>query len=313
MLEAALQKEAKALVVLATDISGSALNLLVANQQQEEEKKKISLLGVKLRDVGDERRWALNDLATMTGATLLGPNFGRNAKDAIAADLGQAQRVEFANKGLVVVADPAKRTDIQDEVTRLRDHIVSLRLDDEERPKLVKRLATMSGGVGELKIGAITKLQREVLQNQAERAFKVLSSAQRGGVLAGGGAALQHCVPALHTYMEDGGNGTGPLIGDEKFGVQALANSLSAPLLQILTNSGEDAPAVFIQRIQDTGSPATYDALKGEVVDAYSGGVLDVTDVVAIALQTAASGAMMALSTDAIIYHRKPEQSLSPE
>jgi chaperonin GroEL len=215
--------------------------------------------------------------------------------------------VEFANKGVVIVAHDSKRTDIQDEVSRLRKLVTETPLDDEERPKYVRRLGTLTGGVGELKIGAHVKGDREVRETQAQRAFKVLSAAQRGGVVPGGGAALYHCIPALLAAAE------AQTDDNMAAGMRILATALAAPLEQILINAGVDAPKVPMQQIRDHGPSATYDVFADAVVDAFTSGVLDVTDVVSQLLHIAASGAMMALSTDAIVYHRKPQQSLQPD
>jgi len=307
LMEGAIKAGAKGLVIVAQDVSGSALGLLVNNQQAPEEKKKLSLLAVKLKPVGDELRWAMSDLALLSGATVLGPNYIRKSSTALATDLGQTQRVEFANKGVVIVAHDSKRTDIQDEVSRLRRLIVETPLDDEDRPKHARRLATLAGGVGELKIGAHVKSDREVRETQATRAFKVLSSAQRGGVVPGGGAALYHCVPAILAAAEAEED------NNIAAGMRVLATAMSAPLEQILINAGVSAPKVQMQQIRDQGSCSTFDVHAGKVVDAFTSGVLDVADVVGQLLHIAASGAMMALSTDAIVYHRKPEQSLQPD
>lgn len=307
LMEAAVQQGCKALVIIASDVSGAALGALVANQQAPAEKKKLSTLAVKLKAVGDELRWAMADLALLTGATVLGDKVERSAARARATDLGNAQRVEFANNSVVVVAPENKRNEVQLEVNKLRQHVIDLPLDAEDRPKHIKRLGALTGGVGELKIGAHAKNERSVREAQAERAFKVLSAAQRGGVVAGGGAALYHCIPALQAAASQE--------SDEHVaqGMRLLAIALAAPLEQIIINSGEPAPKVFMQKICEAGPTATYDAVQHQVVDAFATGVLDVADVVAQMLHIAASGAMMALSTDAIVYHRKPKESLQPD
>lgn len=307
LMEAALERGFKALVIIASDVSGAALGALVTNQQASAEKKKLSTLAVKLKPVGDELRWAYADLALLTGATILSDKSDRSAANARPSDLGQAQRIEFANNSVVVVAPENKRTEVQNEVANLRQHIVDLPLDAEERPKHIKRLATLTGGVGELKIGAHAKNDRAVREAQAERSLKVLSAAQRGGVVAGGGAALFHCIPALQAAADQE--------ADDNIaqGMRLLAVALAAPLEQIILNSGQSAPRVFMQRIRDQGVASTYDATRGTVVDAFTTGVLDVNDIVAQVVHIAASGAMMALSTDAIVYHRKPKESLQPD
>jgi len=307
LMEAAIKLGAKGLVIIAQEVSGSALGLLVSNQQAPEEKKKLSLLAVKIKPVGDELRWAFTDLALLTGATILGSNYLRRGATALPQDLGQTQRVEFANKGVVVVAHDSKRADIREEVAHLRQRLIDTPLDDDDRPKYARRLGTLTGGVGELKIGAHAKEDRAIREAQAERAFKVLSAAQRGGVVPGAGAALYHCVPDLLAAAD------AETDDNIAAGMRVLAIALSAPLEQILINAGVSAPKVQMQNIRDGGPTTTYDALSDKVGDAVTCGVLDVTDVVSQMLHIATSGAMMALSTDAIVYHRKPKQSLQPD
>lgn len=307
VMEAAVQQGHKALVVIASEVSGAALGVMVANQQAPAEKKKLSTLAVKLKVIGQELKWALTDLALLTGATVLGPQHVRSGAKALPTDLGTTQRAEFANKGVVVVAHDSKRADIQDEVLRLRHLITNTPLDDEDRPKYMRRLATLTGGVGELKIGAHVKSEREVRETQATRAFKVLSAAQHGGVVAGGGAALYHAIPAVLAAAESE--------RDEGVaqGMRLVAHAMAAPLEQIITNGGRGVPKVIMQQIRDGGPTTTFDVFAGKVVDAYVSGVLDVADVLGKVLHIAASGAMMALSTDAIVYHRKPQQSMQPD
>ena len=306
LMEAAIAQEAQSLLIVAQDVSGAALGALVANTQAPEDKKKLTIMAVKLKAVGQEARWAMTDLELLTDANILGPNHMRDGAHARTGDLGHVQRVEFVNNGLVVVAHDTNRDVVQQEITNLRTHITALPLDDEDRPKYIKRLSTLTGGVGELKIGAHSKGEREMLEAQAERAFKVLSSAQRDGVVAGGGAALFHCIPALNAAADQTAD------DDIAQGIRLLANALATPLRQIAINAGVPAPAVILQQVRDGGTNVTFDALSGRVMDAYEAGVLDVTDIVTKVLQIAASGATMALSTDTIIYHRKPQESMTP-
>jgi chaperonin GroEL len=307
LLEGALKLGKKALVIVANDVSGPALSLLVANHQAKKEKKKLDILAVKPSVVGDERRWAWSDLSVLTGATLLGPSQAYDADEASPADLGQAQRVEFARDGFVLVAPKEARAAIQDEVTKLRQYIQETPLDDEDRPKHVKRLATLTGGVGRLKIGASSKLEREMLYQQAQRSFNVLSAAQHRGVVPGGGAALLHCAAAVRQASAMNGADA-----DEIMGMQLIERVLEEPLRQIVHNARLDTPAVIVDKVLSAGESAAYDALTGRVVDAHEEGLLDAADVVATILKTAVSGAIMALTTDAIVYHREPEQSMTP-
>jgi chaperonin GroEL len=150
-----------------------------------------------------------------------------------------------------------------------------------------------------------------MLYEQAQRAIKVLSMAQRSGVLPGAGAGLHYCIPALEQALQ-GSRQTGELSGDVAAGVQVLMRALSAPLRQIVTNAGVNAPNVVLHQLSERGAPYTYDVAKHEVSDAYACGVFDVLEITSGVLQTAVSGALMALTTDAIVYHKKPKDSLEP-
>jgi chaperonin GroEL len=306
LMEAAVAQGAKALAIVAMEVSGSALGALVTNHRQPADKRKLQITAVKLKPVGQELKWAMTDLAALTGATVLGPNQVRSGAKAQVDDLGRAQRVEFANNSFVVVAHDSKRAEIQEEIAKLRKFIEDTPFDDEERPKLVKRLSTLTGGVGELKIGANSKGERALREVQSERAFKVLSEAQRGGVVAGGGAALLHCVPALLQAAAQEPD------DDVAEGMRVLARALAQPLRQIVVNSFHTAPEVIVNQVREGDTGTTYDALSHRVVDAFEAGILDATDVLAKVVHTAASGAMMALSTDAIVYHKKPKEEMTP-
>lgn len=307
ILEGAIAQGKKSLLLIVKDATSSALGALVSNHQVPKEKKKLDILCVKLSEIGDEMRWAWSDLETLTGARVIGPEYGRVAEHAEGKDLGQAERAEFANDGIVLVSSKETRKSIQNEVAMLRTLVVETPLDNEERPKYVKRLSTLTGGIGRLKIGATSKLEREVLYQQSLRAFNVLSAAQRGGIVPGAGAGYLFAANVVRQAAN--ANGAAPEI---IIGMNLVADVLASPLRQIVSNAGLDEPPVIIDRVLTAGAPATYDALTGQVGDAYECGVLDVVDVLATALSVGASGAMMALSTDAIVYHKKPEQSLQP-
>lgn len=306
LMEAALARGAKALIIIAMDVSSAALGALVTNHQQPADKRKLAICAVKLKPVGQELRWAMSDLAMLTGATVLGKGQARTSVTARPEDLGRAQRTEFVNKSVVVVAHDSKRAEIRDEISKLRKYIADTPFDDEDRPKMVARLSTLTGGVGELKIGAHTKGERELRETQSERAFKVLSAAQRGGVVAGGGAALAHCAPTLLAAAANEAD------DDVAEGMRVLARALRQPLRQIVINSGHSAPELIVNQVSESEHNMTYDAHARHLVDAYAAGILDAADVLSKVIHIAASGAMMALSTDAIVYHKKPQEVMTP-
>jgi len=307
LLRATIESGRATLLIVAPEITGAALSLLVANHVQPADKRKVAILAVSLTSVGDERRWTPDDLSLLTGATVLGSQAGRGADKATPADLGTAQRVEFAAERLAVVAEPARRGAVQTEIANVRNRLDQMLLDDKDRPALARRLATLSGGIGVLKVGAHSRLGQELRRVQSERTLKVLSAVQRGGVVAGAGAALVHCAAAVRQMAA-----TTSEVDDVRLGIRVLADALVAPLRQILVNAGVDAPAVIVDRIVTAGAGATFDAMQQKVVDAQAAGVLDAAEVLTVVLQSAVSGALMALSTDAIVYHRKPQTSLEP-
>lgn len=307
LLRAAIQAGSAALLIVAPDVSGAALQLLVANHAQAADKRKVAILATSLTAVGEERATALLDLALLTGATTLGAHAGRDAAKATAADLGTALRAEFHAQKLALVAEPARRAAVQDEIAIVRRRLDQMALDDEGRGALARRLAMLSGGMGVLKVGAVSKLTTELRKTQAERTLQVLSAVQRSGLVAGAGAAFVHCIPAVQAAAA-----SGDLQDDVRLGMRVLADALSAPMRRLLQNAGVEPPAVIIDRVATAGVRATYGWEQQMVVDAHAAGVVDAAGVLLTVLQTAVSGAMMALSTDTIVYHKKPAQSMEP-
>ena len=338
ILEAALKSGAKALTVVAWNFSEEVLGLLMKNsrtsntniqtngagvtngngdgsqnetnsdadkkEEAEKDPRQMIIIGIQPKAVGDERRFLFDDMAVMTGGTVLGREFSTPPSMATVDDLGEALRCEFGGGLLHVVPMQQQTVEVQQRAAELRTRLNEMTLDDEERPVLVKRLSALSGGMGVLKVGAESKLDREVRAKNAERTMKVLSAAQHGGIAPGGGAAFVHCIPALAEVEAE---------GEVAMGVQVVARALEAPLRQILDNAQVPSSSVIIERVKDAGSTATYDAISGEVVNAFDAGILDVVPVMATALRTAASSAAMSLSTDVIVYHKKPQQSMSPD
>ncbi len=321
ILEATLKTDAKSLTIVAGSFSDEVIGVMVANSrgaanasdngkpssdadgaEEKSKARKLTITGVTFKDVGDARREAYDDLAMLTGATVLGRVWEKPLNMVGVEELGHVIRAEFGSDMLHIVSDRPS-AEVQAKAAELRAKLAKMTLDDEARPQIVKRLSAMSGGMGVLKIGTDSKYDREVLAQSAERALKVLSFAQRGGVAPGGGAAFFHCIPALdEVEAED----------DVAFGVEVVRRALSAPFRQILENAHVASAGVIMDRVQEAGPNATYDVISGRVVDAYEAGVLDVTDVLTTVLRTAASAALMALTTDTIVYHKNPEQSFAP-
>ena len=315
LLNAMVQSGGDTLTIVGNRFSDEVLGVLVANSRAGEEpkktngddkqkqRKKYGLAAAQIKLVGAERRDALDDLAVMTGATVLGRDFTKPTARATVADLGRALRTEVDKDAIYVVPEHQHNPEVRERAAELRQQLAKMTLDDEDRPKLVARVSALSGGMGVLKIGAESKLDREVRAENAEKTLKVLSAAQHGGVAPGGGAAYIHAIPALDNLDVD---------GDVAMGVQVVARALAAPMRQILKNAHVPSENVIIDRVRTAGPTSTYDVFHEKVVDAFEGGVLDVSHVLTHVLQTAASGAIMALSTDVIVYRKKPEQVYKP-
>lgn len=303
LLEATLQRESSALLILAPEVSGQALNLLVTNQQAPADKRKLTILAAKLTALVDERNTQLADLAALTNAAILGNGRSSPVSRVRVADLGDARRVEFAHEALTVITHDAHRASLRREAEAVQARLAALPFDDTERPALTRRLATLTGGIGELKVGAASEAERALLFETATRTLRVLTSAQRTGVVPGAGAALIHAIPAVQAIQVD---------GDAAYGVRLLAEALPAILQQIARNAGVDHPAGVAHKVAEAGPPTTWDALSGRIVDAQAAGIVDGADITIAILVNAVSCALMALTTDVIVYHAKPKTSMEP-
>ena len=301
LIEAALKMGKKSLVIIASNFKEAALHVMVRNQT--EEKKKISILGVQLKEIGDPRRMAFRDLTTLTGATILGRNYYAYAAKASQADLGEALRVQVDRKTLQLQPYQSRSAAVQETGDQLRLRLEKLRMDDDERPEIINRLAALTGGMGVLKVGTNLKQQRDILSGLSERALTAASQAHKTGVVPGGGAAFVHAREALDDLE---------LEGEQNFGVKVLRDALDAPFLQLVKNAGIESPSVAALRLEEAGPAYAYDVVKKKLVDAQETGLVDVTGVQTAVLETAVSGALMALGTNTIVYHRDPTQSMEP-
>lgn len=327
ILNAANEAGVKSLTIVAGQVSDAVIGLLVANSRQgemakraaraarsngngkekgkekQEELKMPVILAAKPKDVGDARRALFDDLALATGGEILGRAWSRSIGQIRASDIGRTQRSEISNELLMIVPEEQHNEGVNERCADLRAQLAKMTLDDEDRPLVIQRLAWLTGGMGILKIGTESKLDREVRAQNAERTLKVLSAAQHTGMVPGGGAAYFHAISALDQIEAE---------DDVLFGVQIVQRALAAPLRQILDNSHVSSSSVIMDQIREAGPTATYHVIDAKVVDAYEGGVLDVAGVLTTVLQTAASAALMALTTDTIIYHKNPKQATTP-
>lgn len=318
ILQAAHAAQASSLTILANNFSDQLIGLLMANnrppqlrefdetaletqEQKPEHKGKIPIVAIQMKFVGEERVLAYQDLALLTGATVVGSDITKAAEDIVAADLGAVNRIEVDTDSLYVLAPNQFEPAVRQKATELRQQLAETPMDDDDYGMLVRRVSTLNGGVGQLKVGANSKVERELLSDLSKRTIRVLSKAQRSGVVPGAGASLMQACDALD-------------MSDERLapGKRVLALALSAPLEQIMANAYIENVGVHVQRVRDAGPGAVFDAYSGEVKDAFEAAILDVPDILIDVLRTVVSNSVMAITTDAIVYHKKPEQSFTP-
>lgn len=318
VLQAAQAAGATSLTILANHFSDQIIGLLMANNRPPAAREfdesalakpdartdapgKLPLVAAQMKFVGDDRRHAYDDLALLTGAALVGNEFSKSTEAIAAADLGRVHRVEVDTDSLYVQPQNLFAPDVRQRAGELRRQLAAMAMDDDEWEATVRRVSALSGGVGQLKIGADSKVERELLATVSKRAIKVLSVAQKSGVAPGAGAGYVHACAALDW-------------DDDRLrpGKQVLAAALRAPMLQIMGNAHVENPQWRLSQIEEAGPDATFDAVSGQVVNAFDASILDVTDIMVDVLRTAVSHSVMAVTTDAIVYHRKPEQSFTP-
>jgi chaperonin GroEL len=294
----AKEEDEKNLLLVTKKLDGEALSTLVMNHQAD----KVHVAAVEFPQIEAPRREAMDDLAIWTGATVLGQDIGRPLRSIRWSDMGRAARAESDPEGLIVVAGLGDQAAVREHLDALR-HRLAAENDLEQRKALQERIGRLAGGVAILKLGATSQFAQQELRQRAEKGIRSLTSAVRDGTVPGGGVAYLQCLPAVEALHAE---------GDEAIGLQVFARALEASFLRIVQNAGLHVPAVVLDDARRAGPGYGYDALAGKVVDMRKAGILDAAGVARRVLQVGTSGAMMALTTAAIVCHRKPKQSMEP-
>jgi chaperonin GroEL len=308
LLELAAPLDPPHLLLVANQISGEALNTLVATHRRGG----VRIVAAALKRLGDKQRADYADLAAFTGAQVLSAESGESLRAVTAQALGFASEAEAGPETLGVKAGPGTERKVRAEMRTLEQRLRALPFGDAEQPELQMRIGRLAGSAGVLKIGAYTQAERDWLYQKSEQATKALAAALEEGVLPGGGAAYARCVPAVEALRRNTAD------EEEKLGLAAVTFALEAPLRRILANAraGEPGPVLAALRpstaAQQNGRAAAFDVLRAELVTARSAYFLDSAKVLRVALETAASGALLALSTDAIVLKRRPKVSYRP-
>ncbi|MFK7800819.1 MAG: chaperonin GroEL [Anaerolineae bacterium] len=292
VMEKVLQTGSRNMVVIAEDIEGEALATLVLNKLRG----MINALAVKAPGFGDRRKAMLQDIAILTGGTVITEDMGRKLDSATLEDLGRAVKIVSSKDNTVVVDGSGDSDQIKGRIEQIKIEI-DKSTSDYDREKLQERLAKLSGGVAIIRVGAATEVELKEKKHRVEDALSATRAAVEEGIVPGGGVALINALSALDAVEV--------AAGDPSTGVTILRNALMAPMRKIAENAGQNGD-VIIQNVaranaENKSTNMGYDVISGEYLDMIKAGIIDPAKVTRGALENAASIASMILTTEALI------------
>ena len=284
----------KKLLIIAEDVEGEALSTLIVNRLRGT----LNVVCVKAPGFGDRRKEMLQDIAILTGGTVISEEVGLELKSATMDMLGRARQVKVTKENTTIVDGAGDSQAIKDRVGQIRTQI-STTTSDYDKEKLQERLAKLAGGVAVIKVGAATETEMKEKKLRIEDALNATRAAVEEGVVAGGGTIFVNVIPAVEALLSS-------VEGDEKTGVRIVAKALEAPIRQIAANAGLDG-SVILEKVRTSGKTGYgFDAYKEEYCDMVSAGIIDPAKVTRSALENAASVSAMVLTTESLVAD-KPE------
>ncbi|OJV62448.1 MAG: chaperonin GroL [Clostridiales bacterium 38-18] len=297
LLEQIVQSGGK-LLIIAEDIEGEALTTLILNKLRGT----FECIAVKAPGFGDRRKAMLQDIAILTGGTVITEELGYELKSASLDMLGRAKSVKINKDNTTIIDGMGEKALIDERVRQIRVQMEET-TSEFDKEKLQERLAKIAGGVAVIQVGAATEVEMKEKKLRIEDALNATRAAVEEGIVPGGGTALIGAIAAVNALIET-------LEGDEKTGALIIARALEEPVRQIAINAGLEG-SVVVEKVKNAAAGIGFDALKGEYVDMIKAGIVDPTKVTRSALQNAASISAMFLTTEAAVVDVKSENDMA--
>ncbi|MCY3975429.1 MAG: chaperonin GroEL [Simkaniaceae bacterium] len=291
----------KPFLIIAEDVDGEALTMLVINRLRSE----LKVCAVKAPGFGERRKEMLEDIAILTGGRFISEDLGIKLENVTLDMLGSAKKAVIKKEDTTLVEGGGDKDEIANRIILIKKQIEES-TSNYDREKLQERLARLSGGVGIIRVGAATEVEMKEKKDRVDDAFQATKAAVEEGILPGGGTALIHCVPVLEKMAHS-------LTGSERVGMEIVLKAITYPLRQIAENAGEEG-SIVVQRVMQSRAPNEgWNALTDTYGDMIEMGVIDPTKVVRLTVELAASIASLLLTTEAIITEEPDDKkSTSP-